>query len=65
MKKYRDMSLIDLIIELDNAKDQETRNIIVMEITYRIYVPFQDKSFEELLIEHGYRPIEKKKKASL
>lgn len=61
MKGLYEMSLIELIMLLEETQDQKLINRIVMEITYRQYVPFQDKTFEELLVENGYKIIEKDK----
>ena len=62
MKNIRDMSLVDLIdLMVENKDNQEVKNRIIMEITYRLYVPFKDKTFEELLVENGYREIENRK----
>ena len=61
MKGLYEMSLIELIMLLEETQDQKLINRIVMEITYRQYVPFKDKTFEELLVENGYKIIEKDK----
>ena len=62
MKNIRDMSLVDLIdLMVENKDNQEVKNRIILEITYRLYVPFKDKTFEELLVENGYREIENRK----
>lgn len=61
MKALYEMSLIELIMLLEETKDQRLLNRIIMEITYRQYIPFQDKTFEEMLVENGYRVIEKGK----
>ena len=56
------MSLVDLIdLMVENKDNQEVKNRIILEITYRLYVPFKDKTFEELLVENGYREIENRK----
>lgn len=60
-KKIYEMSLIQLIMALQETNDQELKNRIIMEITYRQYIPFQDKTFEELLVENGYKVIDKDK----
>lgn len=57
----RDKSLIELIKMLEKEQNQENINLIALEITYRIYVPFKDKTFEELLVENGYKIIDKEK----
>ena len=61
MKAIYEMSLIELVMLTQEATDQELLNKIIMEITYRQYVPFQDKTFEEMLVENGYRVIDDKK----
>ena len=60
-KPIYEMSLLELVMAMQNADSQELKNRIIMEITYRQYVPFQDKTFEEMLVENGYRIIEKEK----
>lgn len=61
MKALYEMSLIELVMLAQEATDQELLNKIIMEITYRQYIPFKDKTFEEMLVENGYRVIEKGK----
>ena len=61
MKALYEMSLIELVMLAQETTDQRLLNRIIMEITYRQYVPFQDKTFEEMLVENGYRIIEKEK----
>ena len=61
MKALYEMSLIELMMVMEETTDQRLLNRIIMEITYRQYVPFQDKTFEEMLVENGYRVIEKEK----
>lgn len=61
MKALYEMSLIELIMLAQETTDQKLLNRIIMEITYRQYIPFQDKTFEEMLVENGYRIIEKGK----
>lgn len=60
-KPIYEMSLLELVMSMQNAESQELRNRLIMEITYRQYIPFQDKTFEEMLVENGYRVIEKEK----
>ena len=45
--------LIELLYVLDT---QDKLNIVIYEITCRMYVPFSDVSFDELLIKNGYVP---------
>ena len=61
MKALYEMSLIELIMLAQETTDQRLLNRIIMEITYRQYIPFQDKAFEEMLVENGYRVIDKVK----
>ena len=60
-KPIYEMSLLELVMSMQNADSQELKNRIIMEITYRQYVPFKDKTFEEMLVENGYRIMEKEK----
>lgn len=60
-KSIYEMSLIELVMLSQETTDQELLNKIIMEITYRQYIPFQNKTFEEMLVENGYRVIEKEK----
>ena len=61
MKALYEMSLIELMMAMEETTDQRLLNRIILEITYRQYIPFQDKTFEEMLVENGYRIIEKDK----
>lgn len=61
MKAMHEMSLIELMMAMEETTDQRLLNRIILEITYRQYIPFQDKTFEEMLVENGYRIIEKGK----
>ena len=61
MKAMHEMSLIELMMAMEETTDQRLLNRIILEITYRQYIPFQDKTFEEMLVENGYRLIEKGK----
>lgn len=63
-KQIYEMSLLDLVIAMDEAETQEQRNRIILEITYRQYIPFDNKTFEELLVENGYKIIEESKNDS-
>lgn len=60
-KAIYEMSLIELIMAMQEAESQKMINRLALELTYRNYVPFRDKTFEEMLIENGYRIIEKEK----
>ena len=61
MKALYEMSLIELVMLAQETTDQRLLNRIILEITYRQYIPFQDKTFEEMLVENGYKVIEKDK----
>lgn len=50
--------LIELLYILDT---QDKLNIVIYEITCRMYVPFSNESFDELLIMNGYVPKEQNK----
>ena len=64
-KAMHEMSLIELHIVMAEAMnrnaDQSIINMIAKELAYRDYVPFGEKTFEEILVEKGYRVIEKGK----
>ena len=57
----RTMSMKELLNQLESVSTQQERNIIIYELTYRMYVPFTGVSFDELLLCNGYKPIEKDK----
>lgn len=61
IEELRTASLNKLIELLCTIKEQDKLNIIIYEITCRMYVPFKGKSFDELLLDNGYIPIEKNK----
>ena len=64
-KAMHELSLIELHIAMEEAinnnMDQRIINLIALELTYRYYVPFGKKTFEEMLVEKGYRIIEEEK----
>lgn len=60
-KPIYEMSLLELVMSMNEAQDQILINRLALEMTYRLYIPFKDKTFEELLVENGYRVIEKEK----
>ena len=64
MKEIWEMTLIELTDAMSKAEDQRLINRLALEITYRLYVPFANKTFEELLVENGYRIIEEEKNKS-
>lgn len=53
------MNWFELADAISQSETQEEINRFVLELTYRMYVPFKGKTFEELLIENGYKVIEK------
>lgn len=56
-----DMTLSELILMMERTESQRLKNRIALEITYRMYVPFKNKTFEELLVQNGYKIIDKTK----
>jgi len=49
------------LIELSyTLEDQNKINEIIYEMVCRIYKPFGDESFEEMLLKFGYVPDKKK-----
>jgi hypothetical protein len=59
LNQLRTMSTVELITWADSAPTQEERNIMIFELTCRMYVPFSGVSFDELLLSNGYKPIER------
>ena len=58
------MTLIELTQYLQNAapeSEQLSINLVARELTERFYIPYGEKSFEEVLESFGYRVIEKEK----
>lgn len=53
-KRIHEMSLIELVLAMSETQDPQLMNRLILEKTYRQYTPFQDKTFEELLVENGY-----------
>ena len=53
------MNWFELAEAIAQSETQEEINRFVLELTYRMYVPFKGKTFEELLIENGYKVIDK------
>ena len=53
-KRIHEMSLIELVLAMSETQDPVIMNRLILEKTYRQYIPFQDKTFEELLVENGY-----------
>lgn len=61
LEELRTMPLNKLIELLYLVENQGQINLIAFEITCRMYVPFGDTSFDELLLKNGYVPMNKKK----
>ena len=60
---FKEFSLLTLSEMLETAEidnDQYMINAISFEIVTRIYVPFSEKSFDDLLLEYGYKPTRNK-----
>ena len=53
------MTTLDLITQISSTENQELKNLLILEFTFRIYIPFGEKTFEELLVENGYRTNDK------
>lgn len=58
LEELRTMPLNKLVESLYLITDSKMLNLVIYEIVCRIYVPFKDKSFDELLLEFGYTPIQ-------
>lgn len=65
LKTLPTVDLVNLLSSIDeyepNENFQAEKNAIIYELTCRLYVPFMGVSFDELLLENGYKPIERKK----
>jgi len=54
--------LPEIMQRLSDTTDQRKRNILIYEIVHRLYVPFKSKqTFEEMLIQYGYKKLENNK----
>lgn len=61
--KIHTIPTVDLVNILAEIVEQEEKNIIIYELTYRMYVPFNNEvTFEELLLMNGYVPTNNKRK---
>lgn len=61
--KIHTIPTVDLVNILTEIVEQEEKNIIIYELTYRMYVPFNSEvTFEELLLMNGYVPTNNKRK---
>ena len=60
-KPVYEMSLLELVMAMNEAEDQKFINRLALEMTYRMYIPFEGDTFEELLVKNGYRIIEEEK----
>ena len=56
----RVMPLLKLVELLYTLESQEQINVVAYELTCRMYVPFGDVTFDELLIKNGYVPTKNK-----
>ena len=68
LEELRKVPTKDLIGHLNAALamgNQSSVNLYAYELTYRIYVPNDDVSFEEMLEKFGYKKIEPKGKAKI
>lgn len=61
LKELKLASLPELIESMYMTEDQRILNIIAYEMTCRMYVPFGETSFEELLLKNGYVPLKDEK----
>ena len=61
IEELRTMPLNKLIELSYILTDRKQLNIVIYEMACRVYVPFGEESFEELLLKLGYVPISKKK----
>ena len=57
--RLSEMNWFELVDKISKAETQEEINRFVLELTYRMYVPFEGDTFEELLVKNGYKIIEK------
>ena len=55
----------ELVNICSNGKDQALINSAALELAYRIYVPNQKTTFEELVKNFGYRELEQDKPKTL
>lgn len=56
IEELKTAPLTKLMQLLNILEEQSQRNIVIFEIVCRLYVPFKDKTFEEMLLELGYEP---------
>lgn len=61
LKTVPTVKLIQLISNASNNGEQDLVNIYAYELTYRIWVPNEEKTFEEMLKEFGYVESEAQK----
>ena len=62
IEELRTAPMNKLIELLYLVEDQTKLNIIIYELTCRMYVPFSNVSFDELLLNNGYVPMNKESK---
>lgn len=53
--------LVQLLEDSISNSNQQLTNMLAYELTYRIYIPEGEKTFEEMLYSFGYKTIEKEK----
>jgi len=53
--------LVNAIGQFEQQGNQEMVNLIARELTYRIWVPNKETSFEDMMRSFGYKDIEKPK----
>lgn len=54
LKTVPTVKLIQLISNASNNGEQDLVNIYAYELTYRIWVPNEEETFEEMLKKFGY-----------
>lgn len=59
-KEFSLLTLSEMLKTAENNNDQYMINSISFEIVTRIYIPFGEKSFDDLLLEYGYKPTRNK-----
>lgn len=59
LKQLSHVTLINLLIEAFDKKEQQTVNIIAEELAYRLYSP--EKDYDKLLQGFGYAEIKEEK----
>ena len=52
------VQLVNAIGQFEQQGNQQMVNMIAKELTYRIWVPNKETSFEEMMVSFGYKEIE-------